>query len=296
MFDISTWAPDSRTESGEHVLSFVANAISEECNVVPIIGYDRWDDPEYAEALRNLSSNHEQFCIRLESYAFEDMLDEDHFIEMIESIVANLNLTTNRCSVILDLSDVTQASVVELQEKITLAVALLRRFEFEFISMAGCSVTPVINGMVPQINSTATVVRREMITWKTFRSHSQVPLVFGDYGTSSPYAADITMAPNANGKIRYTIENNLFVVRGYSRSQGEKGAQMYDLAQQVCDSSHYAGDKFSWGDRRILECSNREFKGNLKDWVAIETNHHTHYTLAEVTEFVRTRAVQTVTS
>lgn len=292
MFDISTWPTDSVTESGEHVLSFMAKAMAERCETIPVIGYDRWDDPEYLAALRNLSSSHERFCLRLESYAFEDMSDEDYFLEAIENIVAALDLATNQCNVILDLHDVTQESVVELQEKLELAMSLLSGYDFAFISVAGCSVTPVINDMVPQINSTATVLRREMIAWQAIRASSPFPLVFGDYGTSSPYAAESGIAPHANGKIRYTVEKNYYVVRGYSRSKGEKGAQMYELAQQVAQSSVFAGDTFSWGDSRIVQCSHQEFTGRPQDWIAIETNHHTHYALAEVAEYLRSRAVQ----
>jgi hypothetical protein len=66
---------------------------------------------------------------------------------------------------------------------------------------------------------------------------------------------------------------------------GTKGAQMYDLAKTVVDSIHYMGEDFSWGDERILACSNGEFKGSSTEWIAIDTNHHLAWVVAEVKEF-----------
>ena len=63
---------------------------------------------------------------------------------------------------------------------------------------------------------------------------------------------------------------------------------MYDLSQIVIDSMYYMGNTFSWGDQRIMDCSNKKLKGNGGTWVSIDTNHHIHTVLTEVFEFERT--------
>jgi len=287
LIDIFKWSPDSTVENGEHVLSYIAKRLSEQHTpVIPVIGYDRWEDEEYSNALSLIDYTGGKYCLRLESYAFSDMLDDDYFLENIDDIIAKLNLDTSKCSVILDFGDVTKVSISEIQDKIATALSLLSRYQFEFISIAGCSLTTVINDMVSDIDSTGTIIRREMIAWEAYKRHEYTPnLIFGDYGVVNPTAQDDIIAPDANGKIRYTIKNNYFVVRGHSRRQGNKGEQMYDLSQIVADSSHYMLEIFSWGDKRIKDCSNRLFKGSPCDWVAIDTNHHIQSVITEIFEF-----------
>ncbi len=67
---------------------------------------------------------------------------------------------------------------------------------------------------------------------------------------------------------------------------------MWELAQKIINSGHYLGAKFSWGDSEILRCSNKEFKGNAGQWIAIDTNHHLAYVIAEVAEFERITAAR----
>lgn len=289
MVDIFTWSPNSTLENGEHILNFSINRLVQlGVPVIPVIGYDRWEDTEYSNALLHIDNTHGKFALRLESYAFEDMIDEDHFFECIDDIIDSVGMDPNLCNVILDFSDVTKSSVVDIQEKITKAVFLLSKYNFKFISIAGCSITAVVNDMVPSVDSTGIVLRREMVAWQACRSLIKSNnLIFGDYGIASPNAAEGVIAPDANGKIRYTIKNNYFVVRGHSRRQGNKGAQMYELSKLVTDSKHYMGMSYSWGDKRIMNCSNKEFKGNLMNWISIDLNHHIQAVLSEIFEFER---------
>lgn len=290
LIDIFKWPPNATVENGEHVLNYIASRLNNSnVPVVPVIGYDRWDDVEYSNALSYIDSKNGEYCLRLESYAFSDMIDEDYFLENIDDIIAKLNLDTSTCSVILDFGDVTKESISSIQEKITIALNLLAKYHFEFISIAGCSLTTIINDMVPDTDSTGTIIRREMVAWQACKKFENAPnLVFGDYGVVNPTAQDDIIAPDANGKIRYTINSNYFIVRGHSRRIGNKGEQMYDLSQLVIDSPHYMLKEFSWGDQRIMDCSNKLFKGNPCGWVAIDTNHHTQAVVAEVFEFERT--------
>ena len=289
LIDIFRWSPVSKVESGEHVLNYIVSRLNS-LNVlaIPVIGYDRWEDAEYSNALLNIENPQQKYCLRLESYAFEDMFEEEHFQENITNIIDTLGIDTRRCNVLLDFGDATQLSTIQIQETISRSVDLLSRYEFDFISSAGCSLTPIINGMVPERDSTAVILRREMIAWQTVnRFSNETNLVFGDYGTVSPNFQDDIIAPDANGKIKYTISNNYFVARGHSRRQGNKGMQMWDLSNDVINSGYYRNPSFSWGDERIMNCSNEEFKGNPSNWVAIDTNHHIHTVLSEVFEFER---------
>ncbi|SUI83100.1 Uncharacterised protein [Shewanella morhuae] len=271
---------------------FISCLSTKGCEVLPVIGYDRWEDEEYSTVLQLLAQSKDRFILRLDSYAFEDMVEEEPFLDTIENIVSLMGLDTRKCSVILDFGDVSKDSIVDIQEQVDTALSLLKDYQFSFISIAGCSITSDINGMVPKTNSTGLVVRKEFKVWKSVRSFNpDAKFVFGDYGIANPNVGDETIAPDANGKIRYTISDSYFVVRGYSRRQGDKGAQMHGLCQSLISSGYFCGVDFSWGDMMIEQCANygkvkgKVFVGNPTSWVAIDTTHHMTYVTQEVVEF-----------
>ncbi|HGY9593543.1 TPA: beta family protein [Vibrio campbellii] len=298
--DIHAWAPNSTVESGEHVLSkFVSALTAYGCDAIPVIGYDRWEDEEYATVLKLIAQSKDRFILRLDSFAFEDMIEGDVFFDTLEDIVSSMNLDTSKCSVLLDFGDVTKTSIVEIEEQVTTALSLLRDYKFMFTSIAGCSVTTDINGMVPSINSTGIVVRKEFKAWKAVKTFApNTNFVFGDYGIANPNVADGIVAPDANGKIRYTIADSFFVVRGYSRRQGEKGAQMHGLCETLVNSGYYLGPEFSWGDSMIHKCSQhgtigkKVFVGSTTNWVSIDTTHHMTFVNSEILEFERKAATK----
>ncbi|EGQ8704588.1 beta family protein [Vibrio parahaemolyticus] len=293
--DIHAWAPNSTIENGEHILSvFCSSLTTHGCEVIPVVGYDRWEDEEYSTILKLLARTKERFILRLDSFAFEDMVEEDLFLENLEDIITSMDLDTTKCSVLLDFNDVSKLSIIDIEEQIDTALSMLINYHFNFISIAGCSVTTDVNGMVPSINSTGLVVRKEFKVWKSVRTfNSSLNFVFGDYGIANPNVTDGLIAPDANGKIRYTTSDSYFVVRGYSRRQGEKGAQMHKLCQTLINSSHFCGASFSWGDKMIETCANhgkvngRTFVGNPTSWVSIDTTHHMTFVTQEVVEFER---------
>lgn len=88
-----------------------------------------------------------------------------------------------------------------------------------------------------------------------------------------------------NGKIRYTIENSYFIARGHSLRQDNKTAQNNVLAKAIVDSHHYMGASFSWGDSRIMDCSQGHFVGSPTTWISIDTNHHISSLTTEIYEF-----------
>lgn len=288
LVDAFQWLPDSTTETGEHVISYIYSQLeSWGVNVVPVIGYDRWDSSTYRIALQGIEvSGDGYYCMRLDSHAIEDAEDPEFFEERVLGILDDLNIEPERCAVLLDFGDVTAFSVEDLTEQGERVMRLLAPMGFRFFSTAGCSLPPTIDKAVRKNDSTGKVIRKEMLLWKTLRvAYPEVKWVFGDYGVRGPNTAEDVISPDTNGKIRHTIGQSYYVVRGHSLRKGDKGAQMYKLAQAVVDSEHYMGEDFSWGDARILACSSGEFKGNSTDWIAIDTCHHMAWVVAEVEEF-----------
>ncbi|MFG8813924.1 beta family protein [Pseudomonas aeruginosa] len=288
MLDIFQWPENFLIESGEHILNYAIDQLTEKGILpCPLIGYDRWETPEYKEAIKSIRLGKDQFfSIRLDSVALEDMLDPDYFNEVIEDIVAETNLIPLNTPVIIDLEDITKKSVNDAIETIGRAYEHMRSLGFTYIISVGSSIPTSVNHAVKTPDSSATIFRKEVLAWKGFlQAYPTASLYFGDYGVRNPRAADNIIAPDMNGKIRYTIENSYFIARGHSLRRENKAAQNNVLARAIVESPHYMGENFSWGDYRIMECSKEKFVGNPTTWISIDTNHHISALTTEIYEF-----------
>lgn len=287
LVDAFQWNPDAVTETGEHVLPYIYSRLeSLGVRVIPVIGYDRWDSTIYQTAMQGIDiSTGSYYCLRLDSHAIEDAEDPEFFEERVLGILNDLSIEPARCAVLMDFGDITALSIEDLIAGAERVMQILKPMRFKFFSTAGCSLPPTINTAVKKQNSTGKVIRKEMHLWQVMRAeHPDVRWMFGDYGVRGPNSAD-NKSPHTNGKIRYTIDRSYHIARGHSMQQGDKGAQMHKLAKEIVDSVHYMGEDFSWGDSRILACSNGEFKGISTTWIAIDTNHHIAWVVAEIEEF-----------
>lgn len=296
MLDIFQWPENFLIESGEHILNYAIDQLTEKGILpCPLIGYDRWETPEYKEAIKSIRLGKDQFfSIRLDSVALEDMLDPDYFNEIIEDIVAEANLIPLNTPVIIDLEDITKKSVNDAIETIGRAYEHMRSLGFTYIISVGSSIPTSVNHAVKTPDSSATIFRKEVLAWKGFlQAYPTASLYFGDYGVRNPRAADNIIAPDMNGKIRYTIENSYFIARGHSLRRENKAAQNNVLARAIVESPHYMGENFSWGDYRIMECSKGKFVGNPTTWISIDTNHHISALTTEIYEFAAKIAATT---
>lgn len=289
LVDAYQWPPNSTTETGEHVISYIYGKLASlGVKMIPVIGYDRWDSTQYRLAMQQLEvSPEDYYCLRLDSHAIEDAAEPDFFEEQLTAILDDLQIDPSRCTVLLDFGDISHASIEDILDQGTQIVTQLDSFGFRRIATAGCSLPPTIDGAVKKPNSTGKVLRKEMLLWQMLRTqHPHINWLFGDYGVRSPNTGEDVVSPHTNGKIRHTIDKHFFIVRGHSVQIGAKGGQMYDLAKKLVESQNYLGPEFSWGDSQILQCSLGEGKpGNSTTWISIDTNHHIAYAIAEVMEF-----------
>ncbi len=297
LVDAFQWDAGSLTETGEHILPYIWSKLeSLGVGVVPVIGYDRWDSATYRNAMQGFEvSSSGYYCLRLDSHAIEDAEDPEFFEERVMEILDVLNIEPERCAVLLDFGDVTALSIEDLIGRSERVMSVLASVDFKFFATAGCSLAPTINGAVKKPNSTGKVMRKEMLLWQAMRlGYPKLKWIFGDYGVRGPGTTEDIISPHTNGKIRHTISQNYFIVRGHSVQEGDKGAQMYRLAKTVVDSVHYMGEDFSWGDAQILACSQiKTGPGNATIWIAIDTSHHLAWVIAEVEEFEQKIATAT---
>jgi hypothetical protein len=287
--DASQWPTNFLTESGSQILGFMHSRLSSlGVTVFPVIGYDRWESVQYRQGIKNISlAENENFCIRLDDIALEDMADVDHFEGVLDDISTTIGMSNSDTPIIVDIGDVTKLPISEITEIMEDAYLTLTSFDFEKIIVTASSIPDSIEKAVKDRDSSDVVDRKEMLAWKGYISaNPQATLSFGDYGIRNPRSSDV-IAPDMNVKIRYTIENGFFIVRGHSVRGDEGYAQSQTLSKVIVASKHYinTAPPFSWGDKRILDCSKELFVGNSTDWIAIDTNHHIKAVTTELFEF-----------
>lgn len=287
--DISKWSPNSRTESGIHILEY-AFAQFRANNVIthPVVGYDRWDDPTYSQALKNIRKYFPVTpCIRIDSEAVrDDMLDFSYFSDRINNIMESLDVETNNCYAMVDFGNVTTTPVPDLIAAAEMAVTTLRSLGFSTVIVVGGSMPTSVNEAVNTPDAEGCIPRVEMMVWKAIFSGSKDHQInFGDYLIRSADAVEGVFAPHANAKIRYTIENQFFIVRGHSKQKDSLAIQHKVLAQKLVASPHYRGASFSWGDTEMLNCSIgvKEIR-DATLMIALDSNHHISAVVAEIFE------------
>ena len=291
--DISKWKPNARTESGIHVFEYAFSAFrSNGVPVQPIVGYDRWDDSNYAQAIKNIRVSAQTTpCIRLDRETIrDDILDVEYFSERMSEIMDSLSVGPENCYVMVDFGNVASLAVPDLIGDVERTVGVLRGLGFGVVIVVGGSMPTVVNEAVSTTNSEGCIPRIEMLAWKAVFSASKDPrVIFGDYLIRSPNAAESVIAPDANAKIRYTITNQYFVVRGHSKRLESLTSQHARLCATLAASVHYMGPAFSSGDADILDCSVgiREIR-EATTMIAVDSNHHIIAVIAEIFEHQRT--------
>lgn len=291
MVDGYHWSPSAHAENGEHVIAyFVARLRAMGMSVIPVVGYDRWTNPEYRLGLQTIPAHGDgHYCLRLDSAATEDAAEPEHFQGTIHEIVDELELDPARCSILLDFADISSgaASIEELVATASNIIQQLQIFGFRQYILAGCSLPRTIDLAVTSHDAERLIPRKELLVWQALRlSFPDVPLMNGDYGVRGPTTTEIR-SNYTNGKIRHTVKKQTFVVRGHPFSDDHSFAQMYDLAAAIVNSPHFLGEDFSWGDAQITRCSQKLFLGNLSDWIAVDTNHHLTFAVQEAEEYER---------
>lgn len=290
--DITKWSPHARTESGIHVLEYAFSQFrTSGVSAHPVVGYDRWDDPSYTQALKNIRTMFPVTpCIRLDREAIQDdMLDISYFSDRMNNMMASLEINPSNCYVLVDFGGVTSSFVPSLIDDAENAINVLRSLGFSVVIIAGGSMPVAVNEAVDTTDAVGCIPRIEMLVWKAiFSAHKDRKVIFGDYLIRNPNAADGVIAPHANAKIRYTVNNQFFIVRGHSKQLDPLSIQHQELSTKLVGSAHYMMPGFSWGDAEVLNCSTGMKKINEPTtMIAVDTNHHISAVITEIFEHQR---------
>lgn len=145
----------------------------------------------------------------------------------------------------------------------------------------------LLSGAIPSDLSnhvdTDTSERIPRYDWRLWQHVHQLPnyhyLLYGDYTTipcefrEVPYQG----AP----KIKYTLENDWFIIKGHRSRQRENQRQAQSMA--IVSSGFFRGANNSFGETRIHDCANGLWgPGNPTNWVTNDINQHITFVVSQV--------------
>ncbi|MDV7635160.1 hypothetical protein CAT67_11525 [Acinetobacter baumannii] len=291
LIDNYRWQPNSKIETGELVISKIIHSLIEnKVKVIPVIGYDRWESEPYKQFFKTVHFEGAPFyCLRLDRTAIEDSEDPEFFLEMIEKILDDLVLPVDKVVILIDAGSIFSLDEDTVLDDFERVINVLAPRGFKNFITAGCSLPATIDKAAEK-DQTNILPRKEMTSWQYLRrSYDNLNIIYGDYGVKPAESAEgpAGIGGKANAKIRYTIDKAFYIVRGHMvKGEGKsKEKQIWGLAKKVVDSSHYMGEDYSFGDKRIKLCSEKKFNGGHPEWIVNDTCHHVVYSMDEIRSY-----------
>lgn len=277
---------DCRCANGEHTLTAIHRHLAAgNLSPIPVYGFDR--DDAYLNAIVHLPHFHALgLCLRLDDL---DISIPDELASRVKNLCSDVELPSNKVDIVIDHRSLITKSGNSLRSSSIEAIrALWDEFSYRSVVLSGSNyprdITPVSS------DSIGYLPRTEYGLWKDVSRalRTAIPVRFGDYGIVHPDFVDLGPVPNANAKIRYTLEDEWMITRGHQLAEPPGYSQYFGLARQVRNSPYYCGNTFSYGDSYIDLCAARRCtSGNLRTWVAVDMNHHLHYVTAQVTRHIQ---------
>lgn len=289
-FDCSFWNNKIQIlENQEHIFSYIYNKlINKGYRVAPIIGYDRWHNETDTNYQTNLKAiDFEQspfFIIRLDGEALEHIHEGYFFIDQLNEILFGLKVNLDCCILLIDRNNIANQNTSKIINDFSKEIQIIEKLNPLGIAIASHSMPKSINKLVPDYDSCNLIFRLEENIWKNVRDKTQKQnIIYSDYGIVANDGEESTGGNNNtnNGKIRYTTQGHLFVLRGHPYGKdGGKHIQMFDIAKKLIASKYF--ENISWGDQKIINHSQSDKPGSDTNWISYELNHHFTYIVEEV--------------
>ncbi len=284
--DLNLINPSERMASGIHPAKCVFDDLRRVgCSAVPVTGLDR--DKAYQQKVESiLNKDKNGVCLRVSiEHAARDSLRTKS-----SSLLSAFGVRTIDCDLILDLGAPNYRPLEGFSKVIQNIVSNLPNLnKWRTFTIIGASFPETMGGI--QIGIT-NISRYEWQLYKILVNNFQkaglrLP-TFGDYAISHPKFSEYDMRlAKPSAKIRYTTNNNWYVVKGHNIRDKRfgKNRQYCNLSKRIIESRYYYGSEFSWGDEYIQKCANGGKLGSLTTWVTVDTNHHIEKVAQDIASF-----------
>jgi len=191
--------------------------------------------------------------------------------EGLKKLVSALQLPPEELDLLLDLGYLDPDIELRPERLASLITSVGGILKWRRMILLGSSI-PAVMSCIPEGES-GHIDRQEWLLWKELPDEIRSKVDFGDYGVQHPRPPKGGQGMRAN--IRYSLDESHFVVRGRGEFRIEGAAQYVRLCQEIIGSGHFAGEFYSWGDRRIQLCADRKIPpGSQTTWRGAGMAHH----------------------
>lgn len=286
LVDFSRYAPDVDIGDGRHPVEFVFDyARQSRMKAIPVTGPQSIRGPElnYLEAVRRIAT-HDQLgaAIRI---PFEDLLLSASLGGVIEATLGLLDLTADRCDLILDADALERHTrmddpLLELRQVIQSAIRIASKYRFRKVVFCASSIPENVG---PQYDAEPYRSSRvEFAVWKELLSDPTLPLVlFGDYGIITPFQSDANKPVRPPSRIRLSTDAEHVLYRA-PRDDHQR------LCREVMESPAAYAQAPSWGLNATRACGGGYGGVGIPcTWIARDTNAHIETTMTEIDRQLR---------
>jgi len=266
---------DLKIPSGLHFVEFFFSELRNlKIKAIPVIGFDRSNDPNYLQAVKNVVlKDNRGLCVRLMD---QDLESPTASYAELKNVLQSIGVPKRKIHILFDFR-----SISENESKDTAALAfdllaeLPNKKEWLTLTLAASSFPQDLGNILPQSTDTISRTEKEIrdLLVKQKRQIQRFP-AFGDYGICHPDILDYKPFFTPSAAIRYTLEKEWLIIKAGSIKK-YKFDQFRDISKTLRNRADYYGPNYSWGDNYINECAEHTVgKGNLTTWRQVGTNHH----------------------
>jgi len=204
--------------------------------------------------------------------------DEDSFVTDVLEIIDTIGIRNTDIDLIIDLRDISKGAIQAKIRVLNVLVGQLGTSYRRTIVLSGAFPSELSNYV--GTDDEELIPRHDWHLWiRAHRSPNLRHLLFGDYTTIPCEFREIPFqgAP----KIKYTLENEWFVIKGHRSRRRDN--QRQEQALVIVNKPFFRGAQHSFGETRIRQCADGNWgPGNPTNWVTNDINQHITFVVSQV--------------
>lgn len=198
-------------------------------------------------------------------------------IDVLE-IIDTIGIRNTDIDLIIDLRDISKGAIQAKIRVLNVLVGQLGTSYRRTIVLSGAFPSELSNYV--GTDDEELIPRHDWHLWiRAHRSPNLRHLLFGDYTTIPCEFREIPFqgAP----KIKYTLENEWFVIKGHRSRRRDN--QRQEQALVIVNKPFFRGAQHSFGETRIRQCADGNWgPGNPTNWVTNDINQHITFVVSQV--------------
>lgn len=242
---------------------------------VPVVSLKDGPESVYGRALHSVVDRSASLCLRVSP----EELRSASIGELVEACIGRYGMSASQVHLVVDRGGVDSSSLTF--EEFAWRIPLID--SWQTLTLLAGSFPEDLSRLAPR--ETHRLRRFEWRQWQKLDSWSGRRPAFGDYTVQHVFIKESVPVPNISASIRYTIEDEFYVLRGegIDNEGGPGRAQWNAQAALLRDSTEYFGASFSAGDRYIDEmASDWDHSGSPVTWLEAAFSHHVTATALQV--------------